>query len=339
MIEFGADGYLYIGTGDGGGSNDPDDNARRTVNDLGKMLRIDVETAWQRRGTRSRRPTRSPAARARHDRCLPGDLVSGLRNPWRFSFDRITGDLYIGDVGQGAREEVNLEPVGTPGGRHYGWRTLEGTICTPAFGATCTPPANYAPPIFAYDHTVGSSITGGFRYRGSRIPALAGAYLYGDFVSQRMWAATSDGQGAWTAQQQLLVAPSGVAAFGEDTQGELYFAGLGSGTVYRIEAADTDGDGLPDWWESAYFGNATGTAATADNDGDGASNLDEFRAGADPRLASSRPIRLTKPRDFDASGAADLLWRNSATGETAVWLMNGVATTSLAKLPSAPAGK
>ena len=337
-LAFGVDGYLYIGTGDGGGSNDPGDNARRTVNNLGKMLRLDVDNVatapWY--AIPANNPFAGSTCNGTTGAC-PEIWALGLRNPWRFSFDRTTGDLWIADVGQGAREEVNLEPVGTPGGRNYGWRTLEGTICTPAFGATCTPPPNYVPPIFEYDHVLGSSITGGFRYRGNRIPALAGAYLYGDFVSQRLWAATTDGQGAWSAQQQLLVAPSGIAGFGEDMQGELYFAGLGSGIVYRIDAADADTDGLPDWWESAYFGNATGTAATADNDGDGASNLEEFRAGTDPRLVESRPIRVTKPRDFDASGAADLLWRNSATGETAVWLMNGPTTTALAKLSAGSA--
>jgi glucose/arabinose dehydrogenase len=332
-LAFGVDGYLYIGTGDGGGGNDPGDNARRTVNNLGKMLRIDVDNVaaapWYAI------PPTNPFAGSTCDGttgACPEIWSLGLRNPWRFSFDRLTGDLYIGDVGQGAREEVNLEPAGSPGGAHYGWRTLEGTICTPAFGPTCTPPPNYVPPIFDYDHAVGQSVTGGFRYRGNRIPALAGAYLYGDFVSQRLWAATSDGLGAWTAQQQLLVAPTGVAAFGEDAQGELYVAGFGSGIVYRIEAADADGDGLPDWWESAHFGSATSATAVADNDGDGASNLDEFRAGTDPRLAASRPIRPAKPRDLDASGAADLLWRNDATGEAAVWLMNGTATGASAKL-------
>jgi glucose/arabinose dehydrogenase len=336
-LAFGADGYLYIGTGDGGGSNDPNDNARRTINNLGKMLRIDVD------GTTTAPwytiPPTNPFAGSTCDGtsgACPEIWALGLRNPWRFSFDRLTGDLYIGDVGQGAREEVNLEPVGTPGGRNYGWRTLEGSICTPAFGSPCPPPPGYAAPIVEYDHSVGSSITGGFRYRGERIPALAGAYLYGDFVSQRLWAATTNGLGAWTGQQQLLVAPSGIAGFGEDAQGELYFAGLGSGTLYRIEAADADGDGLPDWWETAYFGNATSASAGTDSDGDGATNLEELRAGTDPRLAASRPIRHVRPRDFDASGAADLLWRNAATGETAMWLMNGITPTSSAKLAAGP---
>jgi glucose/arabinose dehydrogenase len=336
-LAFGADGYLYVGTGDGGGSNDPNDNARRSVNNLGKMLRIDVDNAiaapWYTI------PPTNPFAGSACDGttgACPEIWSLGLRNPWRFSFDRLTGDLYIADVGQGAREEVNLEPVGTAGGRNYGWRTLEGTICTPAFGATCTPPPNYEPPVFEYDHTLGSSITGGFRYRGDRIPALAGAYLYGDFVSQRMWAATTNGQGAWSAQQQLLIAPSGIAAFGEDLGGELYFAGLGNGTVYRIEPADADGDGLPDWWETAYFGSATGAPPVADGDGDGATNLDEFRAGSDPRLAESRPTRVPRPRDLDASGGADIVWRNSATGESAVWLMAGTTTLSSAKLAAGP---
>ncbi len=322
-LAFGIDGYLYIGTGDGGGSNDPDDNARRTVNNLGKMLRIDVDSVaaapWY-----SIPPT-NPYAGSTCDGtsgACPEIWALGMRNPWRFSFDRLTGDLFIGDVGQGAREEVNLEPAGTPGGRNYGWRTIEGTICTQAYGSPCPPPPNYTPPIFDYDRTLGSSITGGVRYRGSRIPALAGAYVYGDFVSQRIWAATTDGQGAWTAQQQLVVAPEGISSFGEDVDGELFVTGY-SGNTYRIEPADTDNDGLPDWWEAAYFGSATGSAPATDSDGDRFTNVEEYRAGTDPRLATSRPIRREKPRDLNASGAADLVWRNAATGDHAVWLMRG----------------
>ncbi len=323
-LAFGADGYLYIGTGDGGGSNDPNDNARRTVNNLGKMLRIDVDgaTAAPWYSIPPTNPFAGSTCTGTSGAC-PEIWSLGLRNPWRFSFDRLTGDLFIGDVGQGAREEVDLEPAGTPGGRNYGWRTIEGTICNPAFGSPCPPPPNYVPPVFDYDRASGSSITGGFRYRGDRVPALAGAYLYGDFVSQRMWAATTDGQGSWIGQQQLLVAPSGISAFGEDSAGELYVAGYSDGTIYRIDPADTDSDGVPDWWETAYFGNATAATATADTDGDGFTNRDEYLAGSDPRLATSRPIRHVTSRDFDASGAADLVWHNSATGENALWLVNG----------------
>ena len=214
MLAFGPDGFLYAGTGDGGGGGDPDENGQDVNTKLGKILRIDVDS--KAAGKEYNIPSSNPFAAGGG---APEVFILGVRNPVAVLVRSQTGDLWIGDVGQSAREEADLEPVGTAGGRNYGWRTIEGTICTPAFGSPCPPPPNYAPPVFDYDRTAGGSITGGFRYRGNRIPALAGAYLYGDFVTQRMWAATTNGQGGWTAQQQLLVAPSGIASFGEDVQG------------------------------------------------------------------------------------------------------------------------
>jgi hypothetical protein len=259
----------------------------------------------------------------------------GLRNPWRFTFDRLTGDLFIGDVGQNAREEVSFEQAGTAGGKNFGWRIMEGTICTPGVNPSCTPPANHVPPIVDYDIPGGQSITGGFRYRGSRIPVLAGAYLYADFISREMWAATTDGAGTWTGAQALLTSAAGSAAFGEDASGELYLAGLTNGTLYRIVPRDTDADGLPDWYETAYFGSATAGAAATDSDGDGWTNAAEYQAGSDPLLAASFPVRPVAPRDFDASGAADLLWRNTTFGNHAIWTMrSGAATGTFALSPS-----
>ena len=322
-LAFGRDGYLYIGTGDGGGGNDPDQNGQNLGTRLGKMLRIDVD-APPLPGLAYAVPASNPYAGQTCNGAgvgtCPEIWAYGLRNPWRFSFDRATGALFIGDVGQGAREEVDFEPAGAAGGRNYGWRIMEGTICTPGVNPGCTPPANHTPPVLEYSHdaTGGVSITGGFRYRGSRVPGLAGAYLYGDFGSSRMWAATVDDAGAWTATF-IRTAPTGMSAFGEDESGELYVAGYGNGTVYRIDPNDTDGDGLPDWWESAYFG-LVDAAPGADADGDGANNLSEYLGRTDPLTTQSAPppfivpptVAIFRPSqarfhvDTDRDGVADL---------------------------------
>jgi glucose/arabinose dehydrogenase len=332
-LAFGADGYLYIGTGDSGGGNDPANVAQNLSSRLGKMLRVDVD------GTNVAPYYTIPATNPFAGQTCNGVSVGtcpeiwayGLRNPWRYSFDRLTGDLYIGDVGQGDREEVDFEAAGSAGGKNFGWRIMEGTICTPGVSSSCTPPGNHVPPILEYTHATGFSITGGFRYRGSRIPALAGAYLYADYVSQPLWAGTVNGAGAWTATL-LQNTPTGISAFGEDRNGELYAAGLGNGIVYRLAPRDTDGDGLPDWWETAYFGSGTAGLPNDDTDGDGYTNLAEYLAGSDPLLATSIPIRALPLRDFDASGGADLLWRSGVNGQFAIWNMDGVALRTTAML-------
>ena len=294
-LAFGPDGYLYIGTGDGGGGNDPDQNGQNLGVRLAKMLRIDVDAA-PAPGLAYAIPASNPFAGQTCNGAgvgtCPEIWAYGLRNPWRFSFDRATGDLFIGDVGQGAKEEVDFQPAGAAGGRNYGWRTMEGTICTPGVNPSCTPPANHTPPVLEYNHDAagGVSITGGFRYRGNRVPALAGAYLYGDFGSARIWAATVDDAGTWTTTF-MRTAPTGMSAFGEDEAGEHYMAGYGNGILYRVEPNDTDGDGVPDWWETAYFGGA-GTLPGTDSDGDGATNLAEYNGGTDPLWAASVPPAL-----------------------------------------------
>jgi len=232
-IAFGPDGYLYIAIGDGGGGGDPF-NVGQSIMDLrGKILRIDVDgpQPYAVPGTNPFAASAAPGVRTEI-------WAYGLRNPWRFSFDRATGDHFIGDVGQGAREEVNLQPAGTPGGRNYGWRVFEGTICyNPS--TNCSLP-NHTPPILDYPHlsTEGFSITGGYRYRGGSTPGLAGFYVFGDYVTGRIWAAEPGTGGSWTKTQ---VATSGnLSAFGEDENGELYAANLGAGTVVRLTPAATD---------------------------------------------------------------------------------------------------
>src|SRR5205809_3000689 len=172
QLQFGPDGNLYAGTGDGGGGGDTAGNAQNTHRLLGKLLRLNVD------GTSGYTiPTGNPFA---SDTTLgsPEIWSYGLRNPWRFSFDRVTGDLYIGDVGEASREEVDVQPVTSAGGQNYGWSIMEGFACYNA--ATCSQ-TGLVLPVLDYDHTQACSITGGYVYRGSQLPILTGHYFYGDF--------------------------------------------------------------------------------------------------------------------------------------------------------------
>ncbi len=229
-IAFGPDGLLYIAIGDGGGGGDPF-GAGQSLTDLrGKILRLDVDGVA---------PYVIPASNPFAAGGGRGEIWAyGLRNPWRFSFDRLTGDHFIGDVGQGAREEIDYQPAGTPGGRNYGWSVFEGTACyNPP--TNCSLP-NHTPPILEYLHDAqgGVSVTGGYRYRGGSFPGLAGFYVYGDFGSGRIWAAEPAGGGAWTT---TVVANVGnLSTFGEDENGELYAANLGAGSIVRLTPAATD---------------------------------------------------------------------------------------------------
>lgn len=287
-IQFGPDGYLYIGTGDGGGSCDTLRNAQNLNSPLGKMLRLDINT-----NTAYRIPPGNPFVG------VPGlDEIwaLGLRNPWRFSFDHTTGDLWIGDVGQGPtnpREEIDFQPAGSAGGQNYGWPNYEGFLTN-----TCSISSNYTHtlPVLDYDHS-GSriAIVGGYRYRGAAIQPLAGVYLFADEKSSGpLYGATQSVASAW-AFGTLTNTPYTITTFGEDEAGEVYlsrYANNTAGAIYKIIWKDSDGDGLPDDWEQTYFGSATGANAGADADGDGLTNLQEFRAGTDPQNASSA-LRVT----------------------------------------------
>ncbi len=222
QLRFGPDGHLYIGMGDGGSSNDPQNRAQNLGTLLGKMLRIDVNNPSP--------PYYSiPAGNPFQNEIW----AYGLRNPWRFSFDRLTGDLFIADVGQGSWEEINFQPAGTGAGANYGWRITEGLHCT-GLGGPC-PDANLTPPILEYGHALGCSVTGGTRYRGAASPSLAGYYLYGDYCSGRIWGATRNAGGTWDTTE-LMQTGFNVSTFGEDEAGEIYIAAYGPGTIYRISA-------------------------------------------------------------------------------------------------------
>ncbi|MGB7921892.1 MAG: PQQ-dependent sugar dehydrogenase [Pyrinomonadaceae bacterium] len=219
VMDFGADGYLYIGSGDGGSGNDPGNRAQNIEELLGKILRIDID--HPNGAARYSSPPDNPffGAQAGRDEIY----AYGFRNPWRFSFDRATNRLFVGDVGQGAIEEIDIV---TRGG-NYGWRVFEGTQCTGLGPASCSAPG-FTPPIAEYGHTNGRcSITGGYVYRGARSSLPLGAYLYADFCTGEIFTLQNG------AQNLLLDAPRNIASFGEDEAGEIYVVGLG-GTIERI---------------------------------------------------------------------------------------------------------
>jgi len=219
QLAFGPDSLLYIGSGDGGSGGDPLGNAQNTASLLGKLLRLDVLS-----GAAPLIPGGNPF----------GNEVwaYGLRNPWRFSFDRQTGDLYLADVGQGTREEINFQPAGSGTGANYGWNIMEGSLCFLNPGLCSS--AGLTLPVAEYNHIAGDcSVTGGYVYRGSNL-SLRGIYLYGDFCSGRIWGLRHNGL-AWE-NRLLLDSTLLISTFGEDESGELYVADYGAGAVYRITA-------------------------------------------------------------------------------------------------------
>ena len=224
QLQFGPDGYLYIGMGDGGSGGDPGNRAQNLLDLLGKMLRIDVDSA-----SPYAIPPANPYALVDNAR---GEIwASGLRNPWRFSFDRTTGDLWIADVGQGQWEEIDFQPATSIGGENYGWRRMEGSHCfNPPSGCNT---GNLVLPVIEYDHSVGCSVTGGYVYRGTRNPRLIGQYIYGDYCSGRIWAGARNANGTVTSRV-IFDATFNISTFGEDAAGEMYVGGHSNGVLYRI---------------------------------------------------------------------------------------------------------
>ncbi len=234
-LNFGPDGYLYIGLGDGGSGGDPDKRAQNINDLLGKMLRIDVDGGGLAPQCGSSANYTIPANNPFVGTAGCDEIWAvGLRNPWRFSFDRQTGDMFIGDVGQNAWEEIDFQPAGTSG-VNWGWDTKEGTHCyEPSSGCDST---GLTDPIYEYEHGNGRcSITGGFVYRGNQYPALAGSYLYADFCTGEVWSLASTNSDWSSGLTNSLIADIGqIATFGEDANGEVYLAGFSDGIVYRIQ--------------------------------------------------------------------------------------------------------
>lgn len=260
-LAFGPDGYLYICSGDGGDGGDPQDNGQETATLLGKIIRIDVDNGPgtapdYAMGQNYTVPASNPLADG------PGGTLDeiwalGLRNPWRFSFDRLTGDMWIGDVGQGLWEEIDFEPAGSPGGLNYGWRCYEGNQ---TYNTTdCGPASEYTFPVHDYDHNDGScSVTGGFVYRGADFPLLYGLYLYTDYCSGRIWS-LENVDGSWVNEELFQDATGQFVTMGEDYRGELYI-GNQSGELYQIREIScareltVDDNAIP---EDTYSANET----------------------------------------------------------------------------------
>ena len=224
MVAFGNDGYLYVGLGDGGGAGDRFGNGQNRNTLWGKLLRLDVSGA-----TGYTAPSDNP---------FDGDdgraeiWAYGLRNPWRFSFDSETGDLWLADVGQGALEEINFVPVKDQGGLNYGWNTLEGSSCYKSDGCGTE---GLLMPVAEYTHGEGGcSVIGGYRYRGAQFPAMRGIYTYGDYCSGQIWQ-LREVNGTWQSSE-IMDVPFLISSFGEDQNGEIYVAGYNDGVIYQLGA-------------------------------------------------------------------------------------------------------
>ncbi len=222
-LAFGPDGYLYIGTGDGGSGGDPLNNAQSTGTLLGKMLRIDVESGSSPYAIPPDNPYVGNASYRQEIWAV------GLRNPWRYSFDQVEGHLFIADVVQNDYEEINFQSSQSSGGENYGWNIMEGTHC---YNATTCNRSGLVIPVAEYDHDLGCSVTGGMVYRGAAYPELIGIYFFGDFCSGHIWGLKRSGD-RWTDIQRIDTAFM-ISSFGKDEQGTVYLADYKTGSIHRI---------------------------------------------------------------------------------------------------------
>jgi glucose/arabinose dehydrogenase len=223
QLAFGPDGFLYVGSGDGGSTGDPQGLAQNKSSLLGKILRIDVNADTYAV------PPSNPFVGLKG--YAPEIWALGLRNPWRFSFDSATGDLYISDVGEDKSEELDFQPASSKGGENYGWNFLEGKQ---KFSPGSIP-TGLTSPVYTYDHSAGCAIVGGYVYRGKALPALQGAYLFGDYCNGHIWSAYRDSAGAWQVNAFAELGTP-ISSFAVDEQGEIYAVGY-KGTIYRLQSS------------------------------------------------------------------------------------------------------
>ncbi len=328
---------LYIATGDGGGGNDqgpghiePGGNAQSLTTLLGKMLRIHINSAA---GTATI-PANNPFVGVAGAR---GEIWAlGLRNPWRNSFDRQTGRMFIGDVGQSTREEIDVQqPTHPGGGENYGWRVREGSVQNPAFPGVPTPPGAVNP-IFDYPRSVGRTVIGGYVYRGQQIPNLRGVYVFGDYLGPdsgpsagQIFTLNYNGTIASNFQNitgQLFPTSAGgftlgnLSSLGEDANGELYITDIRNGSVFKIVAvvkSDFNGDGKADiLWQHTSGARAIWIM-------NGTTFVRSVNLGT-----VEIPWNIAGSGDFNGDGKSDILWQNSSTGQRLIWIMNGTTHTS-----------
>lgn len=228
MVAFGPDGYLYLGLGDGGSGGDPLGNGQNSDTLLGKILRLDV--SGRADGKPYAVPTDNPFVDGGGS---PEVWVLGLRNPWRFSFDRETGDLWIADVGENQMEEIDLLPAGSPGGANFGWNVMEGSAC---FAVDDCDPSPFVSPVAEYTHEFGCSVTAGYVYRGPADPSLDGTYLFADYCTGAFWGLGQDAAGAWILSEPIQTGLN-VSSFSEDGEGNVYVIDL-NGAIYRIASEE-----------------------------------------------------------------------------------------------------
>ncbi len=233
-LNFGPDGFLYLAFGDGGSGGDPGNRSQNKETFHGKLLRIDVNN-----GDPYAVPSDNPFV---NDANILDEIYAlGLRNPWRFSFDRETGDIWIGDVGQGTFEEICFLPSASMGGENFGWRCYEGSVPFNT-SANCPDVSDLTAPLFEYPTTisVGRSVTGGYVYRGTQYPLLVGHYLFGDYKSGRFWTLSRNEQEEWVEKDHgLLLGSNSISTFGEDLNGELYVTDYSDGVIYKIKETST----------------------------------------------------------------------------------------------------
>ncbi|HBY60278.1 MAG TPA: glucose dehydrogenase [Solibacterales bacterium] len=231
QLQFGPDGFLYLGVGDGGNVNDVLGSGQNPKVLLAKLMRLEVSASATAAKPAPGNPFENDPSRR------PEIWAMGLRNPWRFSFDRLTGDLYIGDVGQDRAEEINFQPAASRGGENYGWSVMEGMQCfgpdAPGYIGECDP-TPYVFPVLEYDREVGCSVTGGYVYRGTRNPSLFGWYLFADFCTGQIFGLRFDGA-KWEHHRIGLAPTVMITTFGEDADGELYAGDWRRGVIYRVE--------------------------------------------------------------------------------------------------------
>ncbi|MDZ4723055.1 MAG: PQQ-dependent sugar dehydrogenase [candidate division Zixibacteria bacterium] len=291
MIAFGPnDGYLYVGMGDGGGANDPQSNGQKPTTLLGKMLRLNVSLP----GPGYQIPPTNPfviSDTAEHE-----IWAFGLRNPWRWSFDRLNGNLWIADVGQALREEIDWQSAASQGGENYGWRLKEGLSCfIPS--ASCDPGSMLTDPITQYFHGSGRcSITGGYVYSGCAIPDLQGTYFYGDYCTGEIWSFRYDGTNISDSTDrtpELGLNGFDLVSFGEDAEGEIYMVGITSGDIYKIVPADK---------EPVSCGSCcSGTVGNVDYSFDGIVDISDLTSLIDFLFISQLPVYCDGEANIDAS--------------------------------------